>query len=224
MQSWSRLPPGSRRDTVDRRGVEEFQEQRLAPALAHRLIIHMASGCGSEHFFGIAGARCRWRCSQNPRRAHLGGPNVRTARSASWHRPAWIWPVSVAAEDWQSRLEEFGMDEDFHIAIRAVAGRLARRSTDTRSAACSWRMRQDTGITELRPHRANSHGYAVIWSSSSGCPRPSTMPTFNVCRAKARFPSGRQTHPATFAPAGSNRSSRGGDETAEASGVEGHFW
>jgi hypothetical protein len=46
---------------------------------------------------------------------------------------------------------------------------------------------------------------------------------FYVRRGKARFPSGRQTHPATFAPAGSNRSSRGGDETAEASGVEGHF-
>src|SRR5271165_2548403 len=45
----------------------------------------------------------------------------------------------------------------------------------------------------------------------------------NVRRAKARFPSGRQTHPATFAPAGSNRSSRGGNKTAEASGVEGHF-
>ena len=46
---------------------------------------------------------------------------------------------------------------------------------------------------------------------------------FDVRRAKARFPSGRQTHPATFTPAGSNRSSRGGNETAEASGVEGHF-
>ena len=40
---------------------------------------------------------------------------------------------------------------------------------------------------------------------------------------KARFPSGRQTHPATFAPAGSNRSSRGGNEAAEASDEEGHF-
>jgi hypothetical protein len=44
-----------------------------------------------------------------------------------------------------------------------------------------------------------------------------------VRRGKARFPSGRQTHPATFAPAGSNRSSRGGDESAEAFGAEGHF-
>jgi len=31
-----------------------------------------------------------------------------------------------------------------------------------------------------------------------------------------------RAHPATVAPAGSNRSSRGGNETAEASGVEGH--
>jgi site-specific DNA recombinase len=46
---------------------------------------------------------------------------------------------------------------------------------------------------------------------------------FNVRRGKARSHSGRQTHPATFAPAGSNRSSRGGNETAEASGVKGHF-
>jgi integrase len=32
-----------------------------------------------------------------------------------------------------------------------------------------------------------------------------------------------RAHPATVAPAGSNRSSRGGNETAEASGVEGHI-
>jgi len=35
--------------------------------------------------------------------------------------------------------------------------------------------------------------------------------------------SGFESHPATVAPAGSNRSSSGGNETAEASGVEGHF-
>lgn len=43
-----------------------------------------------------------------------------------------------------------------------------------------------------------------------------------VRRAKAQFLSGCESHPATFAPAGSNWSSRGGNETAEASGVEGH--
>ena len=43
-----------------------------------------------------------------------------------------------------------------------------------------------------------------------------------VRRAKARFSSGCKSRPATFAPAGSNRSSRGGNEAAGASGVEGH--
>lgn len=48
-------------------------------------------------------------------------------------------------------------------------------------------------------------------------------PDISVRREKARSPSGGQTHPATLAPAGNNRSSRGGDEAAEAFGVEGHF-
>ena len=42
-------------------------------------------------------------------------------------------------------------------------------------------------------------------------------------RDKAAFLSGFKTHPATVAPAGSNRSSHGGNEMAEASGVEGHI-
>ena len=45
---------------------------------------------------------------------------------------------------------------------------------------------------------------------------------YRVRRAKARFSSGCKSRPATFVPAGSNRSSCGGNETAEASGVEGH--
>ena len=44
-----------------------------------------------------------------------------------------------------------------------------------------------------------------------------------VRRGKARSPSGRQTHPATFAPAGSNRSSRGGNESTEAFDGKGHI-
>ena len=44
-----------------------------------------------------------------------------------------------------------------------------------------------------------------------------------VRRAKARSSSGCEPHPATFAPAGSNRSSHGGNEMAEAFGVEGHL-
>ena len=43
-----------------------------------------------------------------------------------------------------------------------------------------------------------------------------------VRRAKARSSSGCKSRPAAFAPAGSNRSSREGNETAGASGVEGH--
>jgi len=42
-----------------------------------------------------------------------------------------------------------------------------------------------------------------------------------VRRAKARSSSGGQTRPATVAPAGSNRSSRGGNEAAEAFDAEG---
>ena len=43
-----------------------------------------------------------------------------------------------------------------------------------------------------------------------------------VRRAKVAFFSGCKSHPATIAPAGTNRSSHGGNEVAEASGVEGH--
>ncbi len=50
------------------------------------------------------------------------------------------------------------------------------------------------------------------------------MSPVGVRRAKAAFFSGCKSHPATIAPAGSNRSSQGGDEMAEASGIEGHIW
>jgi len=50
------------------------------------------------------------------------------------------------------------------------------------------------------------------------------MTAVGVRRAKAAFFSGCKSHPATIAPAGSNRSSHGGNEVAEASGVEGHIW
>ncbi len=45
-----------------------------------------------------------------------------------------------------------------------------------------------------------------------------------VRRGKAAFFSGCKSHPATIAPAENNRSSHGGNEVAEASGVEGHIW
>jgi hypothetical protein len=41
-------------------------------------------------------------------------------------------------------------------------------------------------------------------------------PDYSVRRAKAQFFSGCKSHPATFAPAGSNRSGSGGNDTAEA--------
>ena len=41
-------------------------------------------------------------------------------------------------------------------------------------------------------------------------------------RAKARFPCGRQSHPARVAPAGSNRSDGGGNEAVGAYDGKGH--
>ena len=51
---------------------------------------------------------------------------------------------------------------------------------------------------------------------------PSEMTAICVRREKAALSSGCKSHPAT-APAGSNRSSHGGDEMAEAFGVAGHI-
>ncbi len=48
------------------------------------------------------------------------------------------------------------------------------------------------------------------------------MSGLGVRRGKAALFSGCKSHPATIAPAGSNRSSHGGNEVAKASGVEGH--
>ena len=51
---------------------------------------------------------------------------------------------------------------------------------------------------------------------------PALQAAFLVRRGKARRPSGCEPRPATVAPAGSNRSSREGDDPAEASDVKGH--
>ncbi len=48
------------------------------------------------------------------------------------------------------------------------------------------------------------------------------MTALGVRRAKAAFFSGCKSHPATIAPAGSNRSSHGGNEVAEAFGIACH--
>ncbi len=48
------------------------------------------------------------------------------------------------------------------------------------------------------------------------------MTALGVRRGKAAFFSGCKSHPATIAPAGSNRSSHGGDEMPEAFGIASH--
>ncbi len=48
------------------------------------------------------------------------------------------------------------------------------------------------------------------------------MSGLGVRRGKAAFFSGCKSHPATVAPAGSNRSSHGGNEMAEAFGIACH--
>ena len=64
-----------------------------------------------------------------------------------------------------------------------------------------------------------------IWPSPMGMSvafaTPWGMTAICVRRDKAALSSGRKSHPAT-APAGSNRSSHGGDEMAEAFGIAGH--
>jgi hypothetical protein len=52
--------------------------------------------------------------------------------------------------------------------------------------------------------------------------RPANL-DFSVRREKAQISSGCETHPATVAPAGSNRSGDGGNEVTEAFGVEGRL-
>jgi hypothetical protein len=71
----------------------------------------------------------------------------------------------------------------------------------------------------------------VTWSAGEGrdehgCRLPRQYGLSNsitgVRRVKARFPSGRQSHPARVAPAGSNCSDEGGDEIVEAYDGKGH--
>src|SRR5262249_43521592 len=57
----------------------------------------------------------------------------------------------------------------------------------------------------------------------SGSDAAAASGDYSVRRAKARFFSGCNSHPATFAPAGSNRSGSGGNEAAEAFDGEGRL-
>ena len=63
----------------------------------------------------------------------------------------------------------------------------------------------------------------VIRTSTPAFKTVFTNLVFSVRRAKAQFFSGCNSHPATFAPAGSNRSGSGGNETAEAFDAEGRL-
>jgi hypothetical protein len=73
-----------------------------------------------------------------------------------------------------------------------------------------------------RTSRQRSTGPPPLQSNLILTDREALVVQKNVRRAKARFSSGCKSRPATFAPAGSNRSSRGGNKAAEAFGVEGH--
>jgi len=71
------------------------------------------------------------------------------------------------------------------------------------------------GIEALKPN--------TILNVSNGFFKYLGWPSLvGVRRAKAAFSSGWKSHPATFAPAGSNRSIHGGNEVDEASDVKGH--
>ena len=68
---------------------------------------------------------------------------------------------------------------------------------------------------------ADFRSRAMIRGLQARCGGDRSSPDYAVRREKAAIFCGCETHPATVAPAGSNRSSRGGNESAEAFGVEG---
>src|SRR5580693_3574563 len=78
--------------------------------------------------------------------------------------------------------------------------------------AAGWRLRHRSRI---------GVGLALTGGLDPSAMRP-RMAAICVRRAKAALSSGCKSHPAN-APAGSNRSSHGGDEMAEAFGVAGHI-
>jgi hypothetical protein len=90
---------------------------------------------------------------------------------------------------------------------------------------------EDRRVVLVRPiktHQQYEPACGGRAASSTPCPRPvphsrrrQAMTAIWVRREKAALSSGCKSHPAN-APAGSNRSSHGGDEMAEAFGVAGH--
>ena len=78
------------------------------------------------------------------------------------------------------------------------------------------------GLKEELVAHLRGAGHEVVDFGAHNLNPGDDYPDFVVRRAKARSFSGCEPRPVTFAPAGSNRSSRGGNEAAEAFGVEGH--
>src|SRR5436853_6789898 len=97
-----------------------------------------------------------------------------------------------------------------------VAVVVSRGSSDLDSSAPR---EQATTVADLPGMSLGSDGKPLIGYQSvvimEGHRRGTGARVFFVRRAKARSFSGCESHPATFAPAGSNRSSRGGNEAAE---------
>ena len=72
-----------------------------------------------------------------------------------------------------------------------------------------------TGAAEFDVHRPKSVLFQRVRN-------PPGLPSSTCAVQSRRFSSGCEARPASFAPAGSNLSSHGGNEMAEAFGVEGH--
>jgi hypothetical protein len=109
-----------------------------------------------------------------------------------------------------SPLDPLGYQVKFAFALAKIQKPGFINAMVVRTAAC--------GDLDLREEGANGSAGSVRSPHSDTRPRGpsgSTMSVLGVRRAKAALSSGCKSHPAT-APAGSNRSSHGGNEVAEA--------
>jgi hypothetical protein len=99
---------------------------------------------------------------------------------------------------------------------RQGAGQIVRMTNDVAAdGEVVWSWRSDAGAKVVKTlPRLTGDGGNQAWS-----PRRARI---SVCRGKARFLRGCKSLPARVAPAGSNRSSREGNDPAEASDVKGH--
>jgi hypothetical protein len=124
-----------------------------------------------------------------------------------------IWPdaerldLEHSVQRIQKQYPDFARDRIEEFLINWIEGGYAPENYDQAQLDELDRLAAQWVADHMRPSKATKKGKRTPHS---------------VRRGKARSPSGRQTHPATFAPAGSNRSSRGDNETAEAFDVKGH--